>query len=67
MLIVRLYDLFINIKELSTTSEKNRAIVDKVLTKDVRGYKDFKKCLKKTKQAHLAKRLTEVLKPDEIR
>ena len=47
-------------KELQLTSDKNRAIVDKVLTKGVRGYQDFKRCLKKTEQTHLADRLIEV-------
>lgn len=42
-----------DIEELQLTSEKNRAILRKVMTKGVNGYNKFKSALKESNQTHL--------------
>ncbi|XP_045173504.2 uncharacterized protein LOC123535048 [Mercenaria mercenaria] len=55
-----------DIRELTNTSEKNREILAKVSAKGVKGYTEFKTCLIKSRQEHLAEYLdTTVAKLEE--
>ncbi|XP_045173317.1 zinc finger protein 346-like [Mercenaria mercenaria] len=46
-----------DIRELTNTSDKNREILTRVSAKGVKGYNDFKTCLIKSRQEHLAEYL----------